>query len=49
MNGGWKLESKLCRLPSMKIPPVKFQPCEVSKEIQSLKLGMACSIDGIPN
>jgi hypothetical protein len=29
--------------------PVKFRPCEVSKEILSLKLGKACGIDGIPN
>jgi hypothetical protein len=29
--------------------PVKFRPCDVSKEIRSLKLGKACGIDGIPN
>jgi hypothetical protein len=29
--------------------PVNFRPCEVSKETQSLKLGKACSFDGIPN
>jgi hypothetical protein len=29
--------------------PVKFQPCDVSKEIQSLKLGKASCFDGIPN
>jgi hypothetical protein len=28
---------------------VKFRPCAVSKEIQSLKLGKDCGIDGIPN
>jgi hypothetical protein len=30
-------------------PPVKFRPCDVSKEIQSLKLGKASGIYGIPN
>jgi hypothetical protein len=30
-------------------PSVKFRPCEVSKEIRSLKVGKACGIDGIPN
>jgi hypothetical protein len=29
--------------------PVKFQSCDVSKEIQSLKLGKACGFDGIPS
>jgi hypothetical protein len=29
--------------------PVKFRPCDVSKEIRSLKLGEACGIDGISN
>jgi hypothetical protein len=29
--------------------PVNFRPCDVSKEIQSLKLGKACGFDGIPN
>jgi hypothetical protein len=29
--------------------PINFRPCDVSKEIQSLKLGMACGFDGIPN
>jgi hypothetical protein len=29
--------------------PVKFQSYDVSKEIQSLKLGKACGFDGIPN
>jgi hypothetical protein len=29
--------------------PVQFRPCDVSKEIRSLKLGKACGIDGIPN
>jgi hypothetical protein len=29
--------------------PVKFRPCDVSKEIRSLKLGNACGIDAIPN
>jgi hypothetical protein len=29
--------------------PVKFRPCDVSKEIRSLKLGKACGIDDIPN
>jgi hypothetical protein len=28
---------------------VKFRPCDVSKEIRSLKLGKACGMDGIPN
>jgi hypothetical protein len=28
---------------------VKFRPCDVSKEIRSIKLGKACGIDGIPN
>jgi hypothetical protein len=27
--------------------PVKFQPYDVSKEIQSLKLGKACGFDNI--
>jgi hypothetical protein len=27
--------------------PVKFRPCDLSKETQSLKLGMACGLDGI--
>jgi hypothetical protein len=30
-------------------PPVEFRPCDVSKEIRSLKLGKATGIDGIPN
>jgi hypothetical protein len=30
-------------------PPVKFRPCDVSKEIRFLKLGKVCFIDGIPN
>jgi hypothetical protein len=30
-------------------PPVKLRPCDVSKDIRSLKLGKACGIDGIPN
>jgi hypothetical protein len=30
-------------------PSVKFRPCDVSKEIRSLKVGKACGIDGIPN
>jgi hypothetical protein len=30
-------------------PPVKFRPCDVSKEIRSLKLGKARGVDGIPN
>jgi hypothetical protein len=30
-------------------PPVKLRPCDVSKEIRSLKLGKACGIYGIPN
>jgi hypothetical protein len=29
--------------------PVKFWPCDISEEIQSLKSGKACSFDGIPN
>jgi hypothetical protein len=29
--------------------PVSFQPCDVSKEIKSLKLGKACGFDVIPN
>jgi hypothetical protein len=29
--------------------PVNFRPCDVSKEIQSLKLGKACGFDDIPN
>jgi hypothetical protein len=29
-------------------PPVKFRPCEVSKDIRFLKLGKACGIDVIP-
>jgi hypothetical protein len=29
--------------------PVNFRPCEVSKEIQSLKLGKAFGFDGLPN
>jgi hypothetical protein len=28
---------------------VKFRPCVVSKELQYLKLGKACGLDGIPN
>jgi hypothetical protein len=27
--------------------PVKFQSCDISKEIQSLKLGNACGFDNI--
>jgi hypothetical protein len=30
-------------------PSVKFRPCDVSKEIRSLKVGRACGIDGITN
>jgi hypothetical protein len=30
-------------------PPVKFRQCDVSKEVQSLKVGTACGIDGNPN
>jgi hypothetical protein len=30
-------------------PPVKFRPCDVSKEMRPLKLGKVCDIDGIPN
>jgi hypothetical protein len=29
--------------------PVEFQPCDVSKEIQSLKLRKAYGLDAIPN
>jgi hypothetical protein len=29
--------------------PVQFRSCNVSKEIQSLKLVKACGFDGIPN
>jgi hypothetical protein len=32
-----------------KNPPVKFRPCDVSKEIGFLKLGKACGFDGISN
>jgi hypothetical protein len=31
-----------------KVTPVKFRPFDVSKEIQSLKLGNVCGFDGIP-
>jgi hypothetical protein len=31
-----------------KYTPVNFQPCDISKETQSLKLGKACGFDGIP-
>jgi hypothetical protein len=30
-------------------PSVKSRPCDVSKEIRSLKLGKICGIDGIRN
>jgi hypothetical protein len=30
-------------------PSVNFRPCDVSREIRSLKVGKACGIDGIPN
>jgi hypothetical protein len=29
--------------------PVKFLPCDVSEEMQYLKLGKVCGLDGIPN
>jgi hypothetical protein len=29
--------------------PVKFWPCDVSKTIESLKLGKVCGFDGIPS
>jgi hypothetical protein len=29
--------------------PVKFQSCDISKEIKSLKVGKACGFEGIPN
>jgi hypothetical protein len=29
--------------------PVSFRLCDVSKEMQPLKLGKACGFDGIPN
>jgi hypothetical protein len=29
--------------------PANFQPCDISKEIQSLKLGKACGFYGIPH
>jgi hypothetical protein len=29
--------------------PVKLQPCDILKEIQSLQLGRAYGFDGIPN
>jgi hypothetical protein len=29
--------------------PVNFRPCDVSKEVESLKLGKACGFDSIPN
>jgi hypothetical protein len=29
--------------------PVNFQPCDVSKETQSLKLASACCFGDIPN
>jgi hypothetical protein len=29
--------------------PVNFEPCDVSKEIQFLKLRKTCGFDGIPN
>jgi hypothetical protein len=29
--------------------PVNFQPCDVSKDVHSLKIGKACGFNGIPN
>jgi hypothetical protein len=29
--------------------PLSFRPCDLSKEIKSLKLGKVCGFDGIPN
>jgi hypothetical protein len=29
--------------------PVKYRPCDISKEVQFLKSGKACRFDGIPN
>jgi hypothetical protein len=29
--------------------PVNFQPCDVSKEIKSLKSGKTCGFGGVPN
>jgi hypothetical protein len=43
-----RLKSKLCWLLDEDIL-VNFQPCDVSKEVQSLKLGKARVFDGIPN
>jgi hypothetical protein len=44
MNGGWRVESKLCS----KLPE-RIGPCDLQKLLYSLKLKKACGIDGIPN
>jgi hypothetical protein len=52
MNGGRRLESKLC--PKLHIvtpppPPERIRPCDLQKLLNSLKLKKACGIDDIPN
>jgi hypothetical protein len=47
----WHVEAqvKVLLATGDKDTPVNFQPCDVSKETQSLKLWNACGFDGIPN
>jgi hypothetical protein len=49
MNGGWRLESKLCSKLMIITPPARIRPCDLQKLLNSLKLKKACGIDGIPN
>jgi hypothetical protein len=39
MSGGWRLRAQALVTTVDEISPVKFQPCEVSKVTQPLKLG----------
>jgi hypothetical protein len=49
MNGGWRLESKLCSKLQIVTAPERIRPCDLQKLLNSLKLKKACGIDGIPN
>jgi hypothetical protein len=51
MNGGWRLEPKLCsKLQIATSPPhQRIRPCHLQKLLNSLKLKKVCGIDAIPN
>jgi hypothetical protein len=49
MNGGWRLEFKLCSKPYTTSPPERIRPRDLQKIINSSKLRESCGIYGIPN